>query len=246
MATSVKNAVRIFPDPDILAENAARLFAAAADQAIAEQGRFSVALSGGATPRALFRILSAAYRDRVRWKQVHLFWSDERSVPPDHEQSNFRLAHEELISKIALPWENIHRIEGELPPAEAAALYETELYRHFGSSGLPRFDLILLGVGRDGHTASLFPDSAILQESARLVVPSYSEEAGNWRVTLTLPVLNHAAAVLFLVSGTAKAHVISGILGKWRRHPYPAALVAPAQGHVIWLIDREAASELKE
>lgn len=245
METALKQNVRVFPNPDKLAEAAAGFFAGAASRAIAARGRFSVAVPGGSTPRLLFRILGSAYRESIRWKQVHIFWSDERSVPPDHEQSNYRLAYEELISKIPMPSANIHRIRGELDPAEAAREYEEELHRHFGDPGIPVFDLILLGVGQDGHTASLFPDEETLKEDVRLVIPSYSEADGNWRVTLTLPVLNNAFDILLLVSGKSKAGIISEILEQGRRDNYPAGLVRPSRGSIIWFLDREAASGLK-
>lgn len=235
--------IRILPDPESLAEAAAKIFTEAAAVAIAARRVFSVALSGGSTPRLLFHILSSEYRNTINWEQVHLFWSDERTVPPDHEQSNFRIAYEELISGVPIPPANVHRIKGELGPAEAAGEYEGELRRYFGDNGMPAFDLILLGVGKDGHTASLFPDAAILKEEVRHAVPSYSETMGNWRVTLTLPVLNNAWNILFLVAGKSKAGIIDEILGRGKSHLYPAGLVKPAHGRNIWLLDREAASE---
>ncbi len=247
METSVMEDVRdirIWPDPESLAEAAAKIFTENAVDAIAARGFFSAALSGGSTPRLFFHLLSSVYRNTINWEQVHLFWSDERAVPPDHEQSNFRIAYEELILGVPIPPENVHRIKGELDPAEAAREYEEELHRYFGDNGIPAFDLILLGVGEDGHTASLFPDVAILKEDVRHAVPSYSETMGNWRVTLTLPVLNNAWNILFLVAGKSKAGIIDKILGKGRSHLYPAGLVKPTHGRSIWLLDREAASGL--
>lgn len=237
--------VRIFFDPDRLASAAAKMFADAAGEAIVSKGSFTAALSGGSTPRKLFRTLGTTYCDTVKWDSVQLFWTDERSVPPDHEQSNYRLACEELISKAAIPARNIHRIRGELNPAKAAAEYEREMARYFGSVTVPAFDLILLGVGQDGHTASLFPGSEALLVTDHFAVPSYSESSGNWRVTLTLPVLNNAERILFLVSGTSKSGIISEIFTERIGNHYPAELMEPSRGSVIWLLDREAASALK-
>lgn len=241
----MKDDIRIFSDPESLAQAAGKIFADAANHAITEQGRCSIALSGGSTPRELFRALTSAYLDSITWEKVHLFWSDERSVPPDHAQSNYRLAYDEMISKIPIPEGNIHRIRGELAPAEAAGEYEMEMARYFGSAHIPVFDLILLGVGQDGHTASLFPDSEALSEKNHFAVLSYSESAGNWRVTLTLPVLNNALDILFLVSGKSKSGIMSKIIEQGRRDHYPAGMVKPSRGRIIWLLDREAASDLK-
>jgi 6-phosphogluconolactonase len=244
METSLKDDIRILPDPESLAQAAATIFADAADHAIADHGRFSVALSGGTTPRKLFRILGTIYCDTVKWNSVQLFWTDERSVPPDHKESNYKLAYDELISKVSIPHGNIHRILGELAPAEAAKEYIEAAQSHFGTKGIPVFDLILLGLGQDGHTASLFPGSTVLQEQDHFAVPSYSESVGNWRVTLTLPVVNNAVNIVFLVSGKSKSGIVSKILSEGRRHLYPASLVNPIKGQITWLLDREAASEL--
>jgi len=232
-------------NPDELAHAAAELFRDAALQAITAQGRFSAALSGGATPQRLFRRLGTSYRKKIGWDRVHLFWADERCVPKDHEQSNFRLAYDELISNIWIPCANVHRIKGELSPEEAAQYYEADMKKHFGED-LPVFDLILLGVGADGHTASLFPGSEILREKQRLALPVFSDTALHWRVTLTLPVLNVAKRVLFLVSGRSKAGIVSSLIGRKEIKGYPAAMVKPSAGNITWLLDRDAASELPE
>lgn len=244
METALNRDIRVFPDSDALAAAAAAFFADSATEAIGNRGRFSVALSGGATPRKLFRLLGLEYRDRLRWGSIHLFWADERSVPPDHEQSNYRLAYDELISKISMPSGNIHRIQGELDPAEAAREYEKTMHGHFGSEGIPVFDLILLGLGKDGHTASLFPGSEALLKEDHLAVPSYSGSTGDRRVTLTLPVLNNAADIIFLVSGRSKAGIVSEILMQGKADLYPAGLVHPPAGDVMWFMDKEAASGL--
>jgi 6-phosphogluconolactonase len=169
-----------------------------------DNARLTVALSGGSTPRRLFEVLAEpAFCDRVPWAQVHLFWGDERCVPPEHSASNYRMAREALLDRISIPEENIHRIRGELHPAQAAALYEAEIENDLGTDRA--FDLVLLGMGTDGHTASLFPGSKALEERERKAIPVFAEHLGSWRVTMTLPVLNRARHVLFLVSGASKA-----------------------------------------
>jgi len=240
----VKEEIRLFPDAPSLARGAAEMIAGTVAAAVASRGRCAVALSGGTTPRLLFRLLAAEYLDRLPWPQVHFFWADERAVPPDHEESNFRMAQTELLARLSLLTEQVHRIRGELIPAAAAEAYEADLQGYFGEAGPPVFDLILLGVGEDGHTASLFPGDGALTEEHRWAVPAYSPATANWRITLTLPVLNNAAAVLFLVSGEAKAGVIGAILGQGERDAYPAGLVQPVRGSVAWLLDQEAAAGL--
>jgi len=245
METALSEIFRIVGSPEELAYEGAKLFRDASERAIAEQGRFSVALSGGSTPRRLFHHLGAAYRKKVAWDRVHLFWSDERCVPRDHEQSNFRLAYDELISCIWIPHENVHRIKGELRPEEAARYYESDMKKHFGKDR-PVFDLIMLGVGSDGHTASLFPGSDALGGKQRLALPVFSSSALHWRVTLTLPVLNAAKQVLFLLSGRSKAGIVSVLINRKEGSGYPAAMVKPSNGSITWLMDRDAASELPE
>ncbi len=245
METALSEILRIVENPAELAYEGAKLFIDASEQAIEIQGRFSVALSGGSTPQKLFQHLSAAYRKKIAWDKVHLFWSDERCVPRDHELSNFRLAYDELISSIWIPHENIHRIKGELRPEEAAGYYEAAMKKHFREE-MPIFDLIMLGVGPDGHTASLFPGSEALREKQRLALPVFSTTALHWRVTLTLPVLNSAKQVLFLISGPSKAGIVSALLGKKEGNGYPAAMIKPAAGTITWLLDKDAASELPQ
>lgn len=245
METALSEILKIVENSEELASEGAKIFRDASEQANAEQGRFSVALSGGSTPRQLFRHLGASYRKKIAWDMVHLFWSDERCVPRDHEQSNFRLAYDELISRIWIPSENIHRIKGELSPSEAAHYYEDDMKRHFDKD-LPAFDLILLGVGADGHTASLFPHSEILRENHRLCLPVFSDTALHWRVTLTLPLLNAAKQVLFLISGRSKAGIVGSLIGRKESKGYPAAMVRSSAGNITWLLDRDAASELPE
>lgn len=232
--------LEIFPTPAALVDYAASLFARLAEAA---PERFSVALSGGSTPRALYERLAAAeMAERIPWRKVHLFWGDERCVPPDHPDSNYGLTAAALLRHIPLPPENIHRIAGELPPAEAARRYEAELRAFFGET--PAFDLVFLGMGEDGHTASLFPGSPALNESHRWAVEVEHTVAPPplvWRVTLTFRVLNAARRVVFLVSGAAKAAMFAQV---WRGGDFPAAQIRPQDGELLWLVDRDAAARL--
>jgi 6-phosphogluconolactonase len=214
----------------------------------AAAGRFAVALSGGSTPRALYALLaSAEFQPQIPWPRVHFFWGDERAVPPDHPDSNYRMAFEALLGKAPVPAENIHRIEGELAPEEAAARYEKTLRDFFAleDAAWPVFDLILLGLGDDGHTASLFPGSAALAETRRLVAAVYVEKLKTHRITLTLPVLNRAANIFFLVAGTDKAAIVADALRK-KTGPatLPAQRIDPPGGRLVWFVDSAASSAL--
>jgi 6-phosphogluconolactonase len=235
-------------DAAALARRAAEQFFELAQEASARAGRFAVGLSGGSTPRAVYALLaSPEFRDRIDWPRVHLFWGDERCVPPDHPDSNFRMAHETLLAKIPIPPENIHRMIGEKEPAEAAAAYEEEIKNFFGvkRGERRRFDLILLGLGEDGHTASLFPGTAALNESERLVAVVYVERLHSYRLTLTLPVINSAAQIIFLVSGASKATIVRELFSPDRApKDYPATKVKPCDGRLTWLIDADGAKEL--
>jgi 6-phosphogluconolactonase len=223
------------------------MFVNASRTCIVSQGKFSAAISGGSTPRKLYSLLgSAEYSPQVDWQRVHLFWADERCVPKEDEESNFKTVFDRLLSKISIPGENIHRIEGEEDPDKAARDYEKEVRRFFGMSGLPMFDLIILGMGEDGHTASLFPASKSLEETNRLAVPVYLEKPSKSRITLTLPVLNNAAQILFLAAGHSKADIVNEILGNGEmKERYPAGLIRPIHGSITWLIDQEAAEKLR-
>jgi 6-phosphogluconolactonase len=240
----IKRDIIICRDTDQLSRKAAEQFVALARQAIAAHGRFSVALSGGSTPRALYWLLATGeFSDQLAWRQIHLFWSDERCVPPDHAESNFRMVKESLLSKILIPSENVHRMIGEIEPAIAAAAYETELRQCFSSSQekLPRFDLILLGLGEDGHTASLFPHSSVLNETRRLVATTYVEKSNAHRLTLTFPVINNAAQITFLIAGQSKSVIVKEILTT-ENYDYPAARIKPENGHLTWFITQDAAT----
>ena len=224
---------------------AAELFAMLSKKSIASRGRFVVALSGGSTPHRLYSLLGSPwYRNNIDWSRVYIFWTDERCVPKDHPESNYRFAHETFLSRVPLPAQNIYRIRGEDEPSKAAKAYEDELRNFFSGSGAIVFDLIILGVGDDGHTASLFPGSPALDERMRPAVPVYLEEPKINRVTLTLPVLNHASQVLFLASGRIKAGAVHEIVEEGNPKQYPAGLVQPFQSSAVWMIDREASSAL--
>jgi 6-phosphogluconolactonase len=240
--------IEIYPDLTALGRRAAVLFASLAGKSVSGKGRFAVALSGGSTPKGLYSLLGhPPYRDEIDWSSVHFFWADERCVHREDEASNFKLAFDQLLSKIPVPGRNIHRIKSEKGPELGAKDYEQRIREFFGASEPPRFDLILLGMGEDGHTASLFPGSGALRETKRHALPVHSEKPGIDRITLTLPVLNRASEILFLVSGLSKAAAVELVLAKGDEGaPLPAALVRPPEGEVTWLIDAEAASLLEE
>jgi 6-phosphogluconolactonase len=234
--------IHVSEDLELLSLRAAELFASCAGEYTTWKKNFRAALSGGATPTRLHALLaSEPYRSRVDWRGVEIFFGDERCVPPEHRDSNFRAADEALLSHVPA---RVHRIPGELPPREAALRYEEEIRRAFGfGAGVPSLDLVLLGLGADGHTASLFPGTAALDETERLAAEVYVERLDSWRVTLTLPVLNAARKVVFLVSGREKAGIVREIIAG-ADGGYPASLVRPTAGSVLWLLDKAAASLL--
>lgn len=241
--------LQVVRDADALAQAAAAEFVRRALAALAERRRFAVALAGGSTPLGLYRLLARRGRltppGPLPWQETHLFWGDERMVPPDSPQSNYGQARAALLDHVPLPAENVHRIRGELQSAEAAAAEcEQELRWFFGldPGELPRFDLVLLGLGADGHTASLFPGDAALGERERLAVAVARPAPDPDRVTLTLPVLNRAAAVLFLVAGAEKSDALRRVLVAEMPAPaLPARAVHPAEGELLWLADQAAA-----
>lgn len=244
----MKFEVRIVEDAAALAREAASEFACVATESLRTKQLFTVVLSGGSTPKTLYSTLAGEpWRSQIPWNNIHFFWGDERQVPPDHASSNFRMAYATLLSNVPVPAENIHRIKGEeADPALAAQEYEHELQSFFQLTAgeLPRFDLVLLGLGTDGHTASLFPDTAALHERDRLVVANWVAKLNAWRLTLTLPVLNNAARVVFLVSGSEKASILRAVLDSDAVGEFPAQLVRPTGGSVLWLVDRDAAASL--
>lgn len=234
-----------------LARAAAEEFVKLGREAIGAREFFTVALSGGSTPRVLYSLLAgdASLRAQLPWEKIHFFWGDERHVPPEHPDSNFRMAKEALLSKVPVPPANVHRIRSENPDArQAAGEYEETLLTFFRlkMGEMPRFDLILLGMGPDGHTASLFPGSPGLHEQKRMIVANWVERLKDYRITMTFPLLNHAACILFLVSGEEKAETLRAVLErKQERDLLPARLVRPQRGNCLWLVDRAAARLLK-
>jgi 6-phosphogluconolactonase len=237
----------VYPDRSRFIDGAADFIVDLAAQAIAERGRFTIALSGGGTPRPIYaRLASADYRDRIDWDKVHLFFGDERCVPPDDTHSNFHMAREALLDHVPLLPDQIHRIQGELDPAQAALSYEQEIQRLFRTSTFPAFDLICLGLGDNGHTASLFPGTASLREKERWIVPQYVEVMASWRITFTAPLINAAHHVAFLVEGVGKTEVLWRVLdGPYQPDVLPAQMIQPVGGQLHWLIDAAAVTKLR-
>jgi 6-phosphogluconolactonase len=246
--------LEVLPTAALVAEAAARRFVAAANDAIRARGEFVVALSGGSTPRSLYlRLAAESGGSNLDWSRIQVLWSDERCVPPDDAASNYRMARQTLLDHVPIPAANVHRIHGEDDPAAAAAAYErvlrSVLRRPTGPPcGTPatRIDLVLLGLGVDGHTASLFPGTAAVQDRRSWVRAEYVQAESAWRVTLTPVIINAAACVAFLVSGEAKADVVRKVLeGPRRPHELPAQRIAPADGRVVWFVDAPAAASLR-
>ena len=240
--------IRILTTPQELFEVAAEEVVRAATEAVAQRGRFTIALSGGSTPKNLFNLLATNARTVFPWDRTYFFWSDERHVPPTDPESNYRMAEEIMLSKIPVNAGNVFRIAAENPDAAAVAeAYEQTLCKFFQlqPGQVPVFDLILLGMGPDGHTASLFPNTAGLQEKTRLVIANWVDKLKANRLTMTLPVLNSARTVAFLASGTDKAQVLRTVLEEDAPpEQYPAKLVRPSNGRLLWFVDRAAASQL--
>jgi 6-phosphogluconolactonase len=237
--------IRVFNDHEALSQAAAELFTVQSRQADLTCGRFSVALSGGETPRRMYEILSEnPYRRRIHWDEVHVFWSDERCVPPDDPRSNARMAHQELLNRVPIPPENIHPMMCDLSPQQAAIQYENEL-RAFFSTQNPNFHLVLLGLGENGHTASLFPHTPVLNQTEKWVSDVYVKELDMYRLTFTAQFINQASQVVFLVSGAEKAQVLEEVLeGAYQPHHLPAQLIRPNGNHPTWLVDRAASHKL--
>jgi 6-phosphogluconolactonase len=240
--------IRVLTTPQELFAAAAEEVIHAANTAVAERGRFTLALSGGSTPKSLFNLLATNAKAAFPWDRTFFFWSDERHVPPTDNDSNYKMAEETMLSKVPVPAGNVFRIPAEDPDAAAVAdSYEKTIQKFFqlAPGSLPAFDLILLGMGPDGHTASLFPNSAGLQEKSRLVIANWVEKLKTHRLSFTLPVLNAARCDAFLVSGTDKAPMIKTVLEEnVPGEQYPAKLVQPKDGKLLWFLDRAAASAL--
>jgi 6-phosphogluconolactonase len=238
--------VRIYDDPDQVAHAAAAELARIVEGVLADRARACIALAGGSTPRAMYRLLARpGYRDRIEWPRVEIFFGDERCVPPDHRESNYRMAREELLDHVPLAADHVHRILGEREPHEAARLYREVLGRvffgeHGSDDGPPRFDLILLGVGPDGHTASLFPGTQALQEKEAWVVANFVEKLDTWRLTLTAPVLSAASHVMITATGQEKADALALALAG----PDGSVPIQQVQAaEVRWFVDRAAAQK---
>jgi 6-phosphogluconolactonase len=228
----------------------AQMFTDCVTQAVAARGVARIAISGGSTPRAVFQLLanpSEPYVGSIPWDKLQLFWVDERCVPPDHEESNFRMTKAAMLDKVPLPAENIHRMEGELDPEEAASRYEAEIRNTLRLEGAqtPVFDLIILGLGPDGHTASLFPHTDGLHEMGRIVMANHVPQKDVWRITLTLPVILQGKEVAFLIEGADKAEMVQIVFGGgYDPETYPAQLIRPASGRLTLLMDSAAAAQL--
>ena len=228
---------RVFSDPGEVARAAAQHFVNLSPR--------SVALSGGSTPRVLYELLAdprEPFRDRIAWDETHFFFSDERHVPPDDPDSNYRMVNEALFSRVPLPPQNVHRVLAENPNAEEAAhAYETDLRKFFGEA-IPAFDLLFLGLGEDGHTASIFPGSEVLHETRRLVAAPWVAKLNTYRITMTLPVLNNGKSIVFLVTGASKAEILRTVMNTDRNPDlYPAQAISPTNGEVSWFVDEAAA-----
>jgi 6-phosphogluconolactonase len=250
MAKYLQVTYTVSEDAGALAHSAAKHFAARVQEVVARRGRARIAISGGSTPKATFALLadpSQPYGREVPWEKVELFWVDERTVGPDDPDSNYRMTREQLLSKVPLQPEHVHRIEGELDPEEAAAKYESVIRREFRLEGaeVPRFDLLWLGMGDDGHTASLFPHTEGIHQLGRIVYANHVPQKDTWRITLTAPVINEALEVIFLIGGDDKAEPLERVLyGAYDPEETPAQLIQPKNGSLLFLLDKKAAAKL--
>lgn len=240
--------IRVLASPQEIFRAAAEGFAQAAAESVRSSGRFTVALSGGSTPKGLYSLLAEQFHASLPWQKIFFFWGDERHVPPDHPDSNFRMVNEAMLSKVPVSQENVFRVPAENPDANSvAAQYELAIKQFFrlNPGEFPRFDLVLLGLGPDGHCASLFPGTTALQEKTRIFVENWVEKFNTYRLTLTLPALNHAARTMFLVADADKVAALKEVLeGSAPGEQFPAKLVKPTQGTLTWLVDRQAAAGL--
>jgi 6-phosphogluconolactonase len=247
-----KPTIRIVDDLQQVAEAAADEFISHARRAIEHHGRFTVALSGGSTPKALHAVLVERTKKDAKvidWSRVQVFFGDERHVPPDHPDSNFRMANETLLSKVPIPEQNIHRMRSENPDAsQVAAEYDRVLVSSFQlkENQLPRFDFILLGMGPDGHTASCFPGTTAVHETEKRVVANWVPKLNTWRITFTFPVINHAECVVPMISGHDKVSALSEVMGQGDPDAYPIKYVHPTHGELIWIVDRAAAAGIRD
>jgi 6-phosphogluconolactonase len=243
---------RILSSPAATARAAAQFFSDAAARAASARGVARIAISGGSTPKTMFELLAdpaEPFLKQAPWDRIELYWVDERCVPPDHAESNYRMTREALLSKVPLPAERVHRMEGELEPEAAAARYESTIRNTFRLEGAetPTFDLVLLGMGDDGHTASLFPHTDALNEMSHIVVPNHVPQKDAWRITLTWPVIDQGREVAFLIEGAEKTQVLHDVfLGPYQPEKYPSQLIRPSSGRLTLLLDAAAAAKLPE
>jgi 6-phosphogluconolactonase len=235
--------LKICKDLDELSRSGAQILVQAAQSAVKARGSFSLVLSGGNTPRRLYEILAGPpYRDEMPWRKTHIFWGDERCVPAEDERNNAHMARQVLLERVPIPDEQIHPIASSLPPSKAAEAYQNTLKVYFNGNPA-RFDFVLLGLGENGHTASLFPETGVLDEKYDWACEVYVPSLQMWRVTLTAPLLNQARKIVFLVSGASKAQVLDQVIhGARRPEQLPAQLIQPQDGELLWLVDRPAAS----
>ena len=252
MPRAVKLTYFVSPTADAVAAAAAQLFTDSAVAAVSARGVARIAISGGSTPKRMFTLLAdpaKPYAATVLWDKLELFWVDERCVPPDNAESNYKMTKEALLDHVPLPASRVHRMEGEIDPAEAAAKYESEIRNTFKLEGAetPAFDLILLGMGDDGHTASLFPHTEALHELSLIVTPNHVPQKDTWRITLTLPVILHGRKVAFLIEGAGKATILADVLlGAYDPESKPSQLIRPVSGELSLLLDSAAATKLPE
>ncbi|HUV68770.1 MAG TPA: 6-phosphogluconolactonase [Terracidiphilus sp.] len=250
MSRKLKIVYYVEPNAAALAQRVAQYFVEMVDEAVDARGRARIAISGGSTPKAAFELLgdpNQPWRARMQWDKLDLYWVDERCVPPDDPESNYHMTREALLGHVPLNPGQIHRMEGELDPEQAAARYESELRNSFRLEGaeMPRFDLVALGMGPDGHTASLFPHTDAIHEMTRLVTANHVPQKDTWRITLTWPVLNRASSVFFLVAGSDKAQILKDIFtGPRNVEQLPSQLIWPASGILTLILDKSAAALL--
>lgn len=247
METALSDTILVCEDLLALSTAAAERFRKIAHASIDARGSCFAAVSGGSTPKRLFSLFAQEYKKTIMWQNVCIFWADERCVSKEDDESNYKHAVLLWLSKVGIPKRHIYRIEGEADPAVEARRYEESIKKAFHVQDIPVFDIVLLGMGSDGHTASLFPGSESLHERNRLILPVYSEQQKQNRITMTLPILNNARHIIFMVSGSSKARVLSEIIEHPdKRRRYPAGLIQPTHGDVQWLVDREATVHLTD
>ena len=242
--------IEVVKNKEALGRTAAETIVRRMNETLKTRDFTTIALSGGSTPKSIYTLLAtdSTFREKMPWGKTHFFWGDERHVPPEHPESNYRMAYDAMLSRVSIPPENVHRVRAEYPDAgKAAKEYEQELLISFGLSQgqLPQFSCVLLGMGPDGHTASLFSGTTALKEKERLVVANWVEKFRTFRITMTLPVLNNADLVIFLVSGDEKSEMLREVMeGDAKADPFASRLIKPARGKLVWLVDEAAASGL--